>query len=89
MEGVTYGTPERFTIPEYDFAAVQTIARATNLESYYANLLDDAFDRSEEDFTYGMPPSLTKKLIERVRDGFEWKEWREKLQNMGEHYKVC
>lgn len=88
MENVTFGKPEPFSIPLYDFKAVQTIARATNLESYYANLLDDAFERNEDDFTYGLSPNVTKKLVERLQNGYDWTVWEEKIKAMGDHHKV-
>jgi hypothetical protein len=51
MDGISYGKPEPFTIPDYDFGPVKAIAKATDLSAYYDNLLDDAFDRDVEDFT--------------------------------------
>jgi hypothetical protein len=88
MQGITFGQPEPFQVPEYDFAPVQAIARATDMSKYYDNLLEDAFDRDEEDFTYGVSPQITKRLFERCADGFDWPSWRSKILNMGKHYKL-
>lgn len=58
------------------------------MTGYYDNLLDDAFERDIEDFTYGVSPQITKRLLARAADGFNWSEWRDKLHDMGEHYKL-
>lgn len=90
MEGITYGTPEPFTIPEYDFAPVRAIAQATDLSLYISNLLEDAMTRDEEDFTYGVSPRILQRLFARAADpnGFDWPAWRAKMQAMGEHFKL-
>lgn len=88
MDGISYGKPAPFAIPDYDYAPVKAAAKATNLQGYYDNLLDDAFERDEEDFTYGLSPKITKRLVARAAEGFEWSEWRDKLHDMGDHYKV-
>ena len=88
MDGISYGKPVPFTVPAYDYEPVKAIAKATDLSGYYNNLLDDAFERDEEDFTYGISTKLTKRLVERAANGFEWTDWRDKLQDMGDHYKV-
>lgn len=88
MDGISYGKPAPFTIPDYDYAPVKAAAKATDLQGYYDNLLDDAFDRDEEDFTYGVSPKITQRLVARAAEGFEWSEWRDKLHDMGDHYKV-
>ena len=88
MQGITFGKPEPFAVPDYDFDAVRKIAQATDLTAFYGNVLDDAFDRDPDDFTYGMPASITKQLVERVQNGFEWSEWAEKIKAMGTHFKV-
>ena len=51
MDGVSYGKAEPFSIPDYDYEPVRAIVKATDLTGYYDNLLDDAFERDEEDFT--------------------------------------
>lgn len=88
MQGITFGKPEPFAVPDYDFDAVRKIAQATDLSSFYGNVLSNAFDRDQDDFTYGLPASITKQLVERVQSGFEWSEWAEKIKQMGRHYKV-
>lgn len=88
MQGISYGRPEPFSIPDYDYGRVQAIARATNLGKYYDNILSDAFERSEEDYTYGIPAPVTKRLLERAANGFEWPAWSKKLNDMGDHYRL-
>ncbi|KAL7006435.1 hypothetical protein EMMF5_004088 [Cystobasidiomycetes sp. EMM_F5] len=88
MQGITYGKPEPFVIPDYDYGPVQAAVKAVDLSKYYDNLLEDAWTRDDDDFTYGIPPSVTKRLIERAANGFEWPVWRKKIQDMGEHYKL-
>lgn len=51
MDGISYGKPEPFTIPDYDYEPVKAIAKATDLSAFYNNVLGDAFERDEEDFT--------------------------------------
>lgn len=53
MEGITYDQAVPFNIPEYNFSSVQAVAKATSttLTTYYDNLLADAFERDEDDFT--------------------------------------
>lgn len=62
MDGISYGKPVPFTIPDYDYASVRAIAKATDLSGYYNNLLDDAFERDEDDFTC-MFQQLTSALL--------------------------
>lgn len=38
--------------------------------------------------TDGVSPKITKRLLARAADGFNWSEWRDKLHDMGDHYKV-
>lgn len=51
MDGISYGKPVPFTIPDYDYEPVRAIVKGTDLTKYYENLLDDAFERDVEDFT--------------------------------------
>lgn len=88
MDGIKYGKPEPFYVPHYDFEPVRAIARMTEMDKYYANLLEDAFERDDEDFTFGLPPNITKRLFERCADGFDWPSWAAKIEGMGRHYKL-
>lgn len=88
MEGISYSKPEPFRVPEYDYEPVRAIVKATDLSSYYDNLLDDAAQRERDDFTYGIPPVSTKQLHEAAKT-FDWKPWAERIRAMGDHYKVC
>jgi len=36
----------------------------------------------------GVSPKITKRLLARAGEGFNWSEWRDKLHDMGDHYKV-
>lgn len=87
MQGITFGKPEPFDIPDWDYAPVKAIINATDLSNFYENLLDDAFDRDVEDFTYGLSPKIIQRLHEAAKT-FEWQPWAEKIKKMGDHYKV-
>jgi hypothetical protein len=39
-------------------------------------------------FADGISPKITKRLLAGAADGFNWSEWRDKLHDMGSHYKV-
>lgn len=54
MEGIKYGKPEPFAIPNYDYAPVKAVAQATDLSRYYSNLLDGALEMDEDEFTCGL-----------------------------------
>lgn len=51
MQGITYGKPEPFVIPDYDYGPVQAAVKAVDLSKYYDNLLEDAWTRDDDDFT--------------------------------------
>lgn len=36
----------------------------------------------------GLSPKITKRVLARAADGFNWSEWRDKLNDMGDHFKV-
>ena len=87
MQGITFGTPAPFTVPEWDYEPVRAIIRATDLSQFYNNLLDDAFERDEEDFTYGLSARVIRRLHEAAKT-FELKPWAEKIRKMGDHHKL-
>jgi hypothetical protein len=88
MAGIEVAEPKPFQIPTYDFLVVRKIASSTNLDTFYNHLLEGAFDIPTNDFTYGLPPQTVKKLHDRLINGFDWDEWIQKIQAMGEHYTV-
>jgi hypothetical protein len=87
MDGITFDKPVPFQLPEYDYSPVRAVARATDLTNFYNNILSDGFERSDDDFMYGIPPNVIKRLHEAAKS-FDWKPWAEKIKGMGEHYKV-
>lgn len=87
MDGITFDKPVPFTLPDYDYSPVRAVARATDLANFYNNVLSDGFERSDDDFTYGIPPNIVNRLHEAAKS-FDWKPWAEKIKGMGEHYKV-
>ena len=84
MEGITYGDPEPFTLPSFDYAPVKAAVRAVDLTRFYDNLLDDAFTRDVEDFTCEAVPyaSANAHLISLLR-------WHTRAANQASSGQSC
>jgi len=88
MASISISTSNGFELPTYDIQSVKRIASSTSLDVFYDHLLEGTFATPADDFTYGLPPQIAKKLHERLIDGFQWEEWVEKMKAMGSHYTV-
>jgi epoxide hydrolase len=78
--------PRPFTvdIPQAAFDETVEAAKSYQVQPYLNNLLTKPID--EEDFTYGIPPNLFIRLLNRLKDGFSWSEWQNKINTMGSHH---
>lgn len=85
---VTFGQPSPFEIriEEQDVARAVDDARRFDLDKYLSGLLSCSLDTN--DFTRGITPELTRALVERLRSGYDWRQWERKLNDLGSHYMV-
>jgi epoxide hydrolase len=86
MNDVEFVGPRPFAvdIPQSAVEQVINAARSYDAQPYLNNLLSKSID--EEDFTYGLPPTLFVRLLNRLKSGFNWQEWQNKMNAMGDHH---
>ena len=81
-------TPFKIDVPAAKVEQLRAAFDSADLSAWKANLLNSAASASVEDFSFGISVPLFERLIERVKNGYDWSEWQSKLNSFGEHYRV-
>ena len=80
--------PFKISIPEAAVDKVKEFIRITDLQPYLRNLPDRAHELDPKDDSFGIPPSRLFPLLDRLKNGFDWREWENRMNEMGEHGKM-
>ncbi|KIK51278.1 hypothetical protein GYMLUDRAFT_397159 [Collybiopsis luxurians FD-317 M1] len=85
---VTWSKPSAFSINISDarIQAVRAAVQTFDFADFDANILSTQI--SEDDFSLGFPPSIAKQLVERLKNGYDWREYEKVMNGFGTHYMV-
>jgi hypothetical protein len=81
--------PYQIKVSPDEIKKAKTFADLFDLDKYKKNLVKEE-QEDVDDFAFGNIYGLKYKrfasLVERLRGGFDWYEWQEKLEAMGQHF---
>ncbi|KAF5389113.1 hypothetical protein D9757_005004 [Collybiopsis confluens] len=85
---VTWSKPTPFSIhiPDARIQSLQAAVEAFDFDHFDSNILSTPI--SEGDFSLGLPPIIAKRLVERLKSGYDWRKYERVMNEIGNHYIV-
>lgn len=84
------GKPRPFTVafPREQVRAAIEQAKGFDFSRFERNALADSTKESEDDVSLGFPPSVAKRLVERLGNGYSWEQHEKEINAMGTHHMI-